>query len=294
MPKIESVVRTPRGKEITKETKKKSKFKCFFKRKSAVGDSSQNQNVCKSKKQEALPTIEESCLILYASYEIRQGKVEVTCPDTGCEDGGSLFITELQELVPEEVWNLRERLKLFREIEEDPTRCWCPKPTCEGVCSSQDEVPLKVKQKITCPECQLNFCSKCLSDWHPNPDCQEAPPPHSFAIPADLKNVIKRCPFCNIFIERDAGCAQMFCKRCHHMFCWHCLTILDYDYLLRHYTSGPCKGKLGHSRISVLFYRIQFIGIVLGFGLVAILASPLLIVMAPCVCMYGAVCHNRK
>ena len=28
-------------------------------------------------------------------------------------------------------------------------------------------------------------------------------------------------------LERDAGCAQMMCKRCKHVFCWYCLISLD-------------------------------------------------------------------
>jgi hypothetical protein len=40
-------------------------------------------------------------------------------------------------------------------------------------------------------------------------------------------DTIKKCPMCNVLIERDAGCAQMMCKRCKHVFCWYCLTSLD-------------------------------------------------------------------
>ena len=42
-----------------------------------------------------------------------------------------------------------------------------------------------------------------------------------------IEGDIKRCPMCNVPIERDAGCAQMMCKRCKHVFCWFCLTSLD-------------------------------------------------------------------
>ena len=43
---------------------------------------------------------------------------------------------------------------------------------------------------------------------------------------AEAEN-IKRCPMCAVPIERDAGCAQMMCKRCKHVFCWYCLASLD-------------------------------------------------------------------
>ncbi len=54
------------------------------------------------------------------------------------------------------------------------------------------------------------------------------------------------------------------------------------DFLLRHYDKGPCKNKLGHSRASVVWHRTQVIGIFAGFGLLILLASPLLILAAPC------------
>ena len=37
----------------------------------------------------------------------------------------------------------------------------------------------------------------------------------------------------------------------------YCLTSLDDDFLLRHYDSGDCHGKLGHSRASVIWHRAQ-------------------------------------
>merc|ERR1711971_747923 len=82
---------------------------------------------------------------------------------------------------------------------------------------------------------------------------------------AEAEN-IKRCPMCAVPIERDAGCAQMMCKRCKHVFCWYCLVSLDDDFLLRHYDSGECQGKLGHSRLSVIWHRTQVIGIFAGFA----------------------------
>ena len=39
--------------------------------------------------------------------------------------------------------------------------------------------------------------------------------------------LIKKCPVCNIFIEKNNGCAQMTCRNCSHVFCWYCLKILD-------------------------------------------------------------------
>ena len=84
------------------------------------------------------------------------------------------------------------------------------------------------------------------------------------------------------------------------------ILILKDDFLLRHYDSGECQGKLGHSRASVIWHRAQVplfcrnnheveqdidnaskcqqvIGIFAGFGILLVLASPVLLVAAPCI-----------
>ena len=89
---------------------------------------------------------------------------------------------------------------------------------------------------------------------------------------------IKQCPMCHVPIERYAGCASMACTRCKHIFCWFCLKSLNNDFLLQHYDSGKCKGKLGHTRVGLFCYR----AFVIGFGILLFVASPLLLVAAPC------------
>ena len=55
---------------------------------------------------------------------------------------------------------------------------------------------------------------------------------------------IKRCPMCFVPIERDAGCAQMMCKRCKHVFCWFCLASLDVRiYLFNHNYFFYCRPR---------------------------------------------------
>jgi hypothetical protein len=38
---------------------------------------------------------------------------------------------------------------------------------------------------------------------------------------------IKRCPRCRCPLEWIAGCAQIMCVNCKHIFCWYCLKSLD-------------------------------------------------------------------
>lgn len=145
-------------------------------------------------------------------------------------------------------------------------------------------------QPVHCPSCETDFCSACRAEWHPDTlSCEENQrrlaargllPDPPLLFDSDL---IKLCPMCQVPIEKDEGCAQMMCKRCKHVFCWYCLASLDDDFLLRHYDKGPCKNKLGHSRASVIWHRTQVIGIFAGFGILLLVASPLLLLAAPCI-----------
>lgn len=69
--------------------------------------------------------------------------------------------------------------------------------------------------------------------------------------------------------------------------------LLQDDFLLRHYDKGPCKNKLGHSRASVVWHRAQVIGIFAGFGILLLVASPLLLLAAPCIiCCKCRICSG--
>jgi E3 ubiquitin-protein ligase RNF144 len=148
-----------------------------------------------------------------------------------------------------------------------------------------------VNPAIYCCKCDKRFCVSCRQDYHPGLPCHSASSDESQQLllltggssdGEDLSTDIKRCPRCSVLIERDAGCAQMMCRKCRHVFCWFCLQSLEDDFLLRHYDRGPCKNKLGHSRASVVWHRTQVVGIFAGFGVLLLLISPLFLMAAPC------------
>lgn len=218
------------------------------------------------------------CMAVYVALKIREGDYTIECPDANCDCSGELTLEEVESLVGSELFQLHLKFRKNTEVDKDPVKAWCPMPGCETVVSlpiSKFEGP----QCTTCPACTAVFCASCSEPWHPSQPCH-TDNAESLAVPND--ETIKRCPSCKVPIERDAGCAQMLCKKCKHVFCWYCLTSLDDDFLLRHYDKGPCKNKLGHSRASVLWHRAQVIGIFAGFGLLLVVASPLLLFVGPC------------
>uniref|UniRef100_T1J8V1 E3 ubiquitin-protein ligase RNF144B n=1 Tax=Strigamia maritima TaxID=126957 RepID=T1J8V1_STRMM len=225
------------------------------------------------------------CLEQYVGFQVTDGNVNVTCPDAGCEIGGVLSRDEISSLIDVQLFDKFQRYKLNYEVALDPSREWCPRAGCDTICNVGAEL------SVVCPTCGLNFCSRCKFNWHPNETCETNARKKSrlencdegLILCEDEDAVIKRCPLCRMPIERDEGCAQMMCKRCKHVFCWYCLASLDDDFLLRHYDKGPCKNKLGHSKASVFWHRTQVVGIFAGFGLLLLVASPFLLLVAPCI-----------
>eukprot|EP00096_Caligus_rogercresseyi_P010392 TRINITY_DN3773_c0_g1_i1.p1 TRINITY_DN3773_c0_g1~~TRINITY_DN3773_c0_g1_i1.p1 ORF type:complete len:587 (-),score=168.11 TRINITY_DN3773_c0_g1_i1:831-2591(-) len=235
------------------------------------------------------------CIVQYLTFEILEGAYEISCPDAECEKEGVIAPEEIEKIIGRELFDKHMAYRLNAEVAMDPNRAWCPSAGCDTIChicrtpkQQEESVPVK------CPTCDKEFCSMCSSAWHPNLTCRENGARlvrvgglSEVAGPSwildDPEGNIKQCPTCKVPIERNAGCAQMMCKRCKHVFCWYCQTSLDDDFLLRHYDSGQCKGKLGHSRASVLWHRAQVIAILAGFGVFLLVASPLLLIVAPCI-----------
>ena len=137
------------------------------------------------------------------------------------------------------------------EVALDANRAWCPGKDCGALCHVCDEsASADAPKAVKCDSCSKEFCSLCSGNWHPDKTCAQygqslvhkntviggggrldaiSPVGSEFLFTlngADGAD-IKPCPMCRVPIERDAGCAQMMCKRCKHVFCWFCRESLD-------------------------------------------------------------------
>ncbi|UYV76419.1 RNF144B [Cordylochernes scorpioides] len=139
------------------------------------------------------------------------------------------------------------------DVRKDSSLAWCPRGGCETVCQVVPNEP------VWCPTCVHVFCPQCKREWHEDKPCPRNTSIDNLLL-ADGSNPgeeIKACPNCHVLIERNDGCAQMMCKFCEHIFCWHCLASLDEDVFLKHFDKGPCKNKLGHSKASLMWHRAR-------------------------------------
>lgn len=239
------------------------------------------------------------CLQQYLSYSINNGNVvKIPCPDPLCPKTGQLSKNEISTLVNNKMFEKYIELRKKKEVAVDKTKSFCPMAGCDGIC---DGIP-GAAQPTACQECGCTFCFDCKESWHATMTCEE----YRATISDSASGVrfvdilrengepgdIKECPLCQVLIMREAGCAQMMCGHCKHIFCWHCRKSLDSDIMLRHYDKGPCRNKLGHSRASLFLHRTQVVAGFAFFGLMVLVASPFLLLVSPCLLL--SKCLFRK
>lgn len=234
------------------------------------------------------------CIASYVNFSIASGAVSIGCPQSRCKRRGKISSREVMSLTDVDTFSKYQKMRQERAIESDPTLTFCPRPGCDGVCQvrhRRDSMSTWLRvdrdKPVSCPKCEHNFCAMCRNQWHPGVTCDTATsqlPMDQRGIPYDCREAdapVKRCPSCSCPIERTEGCAQVACLRCKHVFCWFCLQSLEDDFFLRHYDRGPCRNRLGHSRASVAWHRVQVAGVFIGVGAFLLVSSPLLLLAAP-------------
>ena len=106
---------------------------------------------------------------------------------------------------------------------------FCPYPDCDGY----DEKKNKKKKIVKC-NFGHDFCFECGNKPHPKQNCTE--------IDEDFEKwkkdrIVKRCPHCKFWTEKNFGCNHMTCIQCQFHWCWLC----EKECLFDHYDSGSCK-----------------------------------------------------
>ena len=172
-----------------------------------------------------------TCWYLYIKEQIESSKVKkMKCLNYECDNNLSeKFIFQILEKNPKLIEKYK-KYKLRLEILNDPNKKFCPHPGCEEYV----ERPKKNIKEVKCKKGH-QFCYECLRKVHPgNCDLQ---------LEKDFKiwkkgKIIKQCPKCKIWTEKNEGCNHMTCVECQYQWCWLC----NGEYNANHYYNGKCKG----------------------------------------------------
>lgn len=163
-----------------------------------------------------------TCWSKWLSAETDKGPASVfsTCPAYKCK-----------EIVPERVFLSfldEHKKKIFQTwlidslIQGNRSLKWCPSPGC---CRAVEYKSGGMKE-VSC-SCGHVFCFKCENEGHRPADCDlVAKWTRKNSTDSENANWIiantKRCPKCDVYIEKNQGCNHMTCQNCKHEFCWLC------------------------------------------------------------------------
>ena len=106
---------------------------------------------------------------------------------------------------------------------------FCPIPDCDGYAE-------KKKDKYVKCNFGHEFCFECLQKPHGKKKCAKV-------IDEGFEEwkshtLVKRCPYCKFWTEKNEGCNHMTCSQCNFQWCWVC----ERECVAGHYEFGPCKG----------------------------------------------------
>ena len=170
------------------------------------------------------------CWLNYIKGKIENGIVEkINCMNYNCKELLSKeFILSIINSDKSLILKYNKFIKRL-EILNDSKKKFCPYPECDSYAEEN-------KNKIVSCKNGHKFCFKCLKNHNEKADCEDEMD-NEFKI--WMKNrIVKRCPKCRLWTEKNEGCNHMTCSQCKAEWCWLCGQFYDPN----HFKKGKCKG----------------------------------------------------
>ncbi|KAF2621732.1 hypothetical protein BU25DRAFT_415927 [Macroventuria anomochaeta] len=151
-------------------------------------------------------------------------RVGVGCIEPGCETPWPWeMVIKYFPVSKLEAYNLAS----FEHWRTDAGLSTCLSPTCDSTGLLDPSAP--GYPQVQCNSCTFRSCASCLTPWHLDQTCAEVSAAAMNAQMSDAeKDTLalmqskdgKRCPNCQLVIEKDGGCPSMYCVGCKKYFNW--------------------------------------------------------------------------
>lgn len=156
--------------------------------------------------------------------------INLTCMMKDCRN--IISEKQIQKLLKDQTELLEkyQKFKLNKLIVTSSDKKFCPEINCGGYAQ-------KTLDKFVVCNNGHKFCFDCLKKWHGKKKCEDL-------IDQDFENwkkgkMIKKCPSCKFWTEKNEGCNHMTCRSCSYQWCWICEGVYTYN----HYSAtGACSG----------------------------------------------------
>jgi hypothetical protein len=153
--------------------------------------------------------------------------VNTGCLEPGCEThwDWDLIMKYIPKGEPLEKYNI-EMMEVWKQ-DISPKPVTCLEPNCGAI--GLPDITAPGYPQVTCNTCKFRSCAQCLVPWHKDETCAERVAKHVNDKMSDTEKDIlklmqtkdaKRCPNCQLVIEKDGGCDSMLCSGCQKYFNW--------------------------------------------------------------------------
>lgn len=171
----------------------------------------------------------KECFFQYIKEHINEGKIsDIHCFSYKC----NTIISEstIQSTIKDDkdLIDKYEKIKKRNLILSDEDKKFCPEPKCDSFLECK-----KGQDKYVKCENGHQYCYVCLQKWHYSEKCSDEID-KSFQL-YSMNTVLKRCPFCRYYTERDWCGNHIKCPICDAHWCWLCHKIMYYS---KHYDGG--------------------------------------------------------
>ena len=172
------------------------------------------------------------CWIDYLKEKITNANVsKIFCMQHGC---GELLDTKFIKNILEGNQDLIDKYDKFYQrkkmLEQSDKIKFCPTPDCEGFAEKTG------KSKYVKCNFGHEFCFECGMAPHGKKKCEDMMD-KEFEEWRSHK-IVKRCPCCRMWTEKNEGCNHMTCIECKFQWCWLCQKPYNYN----HFYEGSCNG----------------------------------------------------
>ena len=162
-----------------------------------------------------------ACAKLLLSSATDNKTFPLLCVGNDATCGVPIPIPTIRKFLTDEGMNRLFDAAFAAHVERNPDKVkYCRTAGCEQVYA------VTAKQQFaSCPSCFAGVCTACNEDAHTGRNCDEvrrAKDEERLNDKLCTDQNYKRCPNCNVLVEKTAGCNHMSC-RCGTHFCWLCM-----------------------------------------------------------------------
>ena len=88
--------------------------------------------------------IKSSYIMIYITFEVKEGAYDISCPDPHCPTQGVLNQTQMEILTDKHLMEKHRTFRLNIEVSLDANRMWCPSAGCSGFPCLRSPAPVPV------------------------------------------------------------------------------------------------------------------------------------------------------